>query len=117
MPIPEISIKRVYEAPSADDGFRVLVDRVWPRGMTRDAAAVDLWMKDIAPSTELRKWFGHDPVRWEEFRRRYFDELKQLPELVEQLRGQARKGRLTLVYSARDEAHNQAVVLKQALEA
>lgn len=115
--MPEISIKRVYEAPSADDGFRVLVDRVWPRGITRDAAAVHLWMKDIAPSTELRKWFGHDPVRWEEFRRRYLAELEQLPELVEQLRGQARRGRLTLVYSARDEAHNQAVVLKQALEA
>ncbi len=115
--MPEISIKRVYEAPSADDGFRVLVDRVWPRGIARDAAAVGLWMKDIAPSTELRKWFGHDPERWEEFRRRYFAELEQLPELVEQLRGQAGKGRLTLVYSARDKAHNQAVVLKQALEA
>ncbi|ODT06353.1 MAG: hypothetical protein ABS58_11790 [Mesorhizobium sp. SCN 65-20] len=115
--MPEISIKRVYEAPSAEDGFRVLVDRVWPRGITRDTAAVDLWMKDIAPSTELRKWFGHDPERWAEFRRRYCGELEQRPELVEQLRGQARKGRLTLVYSARDETHNQAVVLKQALEA
>lgn len=114
--MPEISIKRIYEAASADDGFRVLVDRVWPRGVTRDAAAVDLWMKDIAPSTELRKWFGHDPVRWEEFCSRYFAELEHLPALIEQLRGQARKGRLTLVYSARDEAHNQAVVLKQALD-
>jgi uncharacterized protein YeaO (DUF488 family) len=94
----------------------VLVDRVWPRGVTKEEAAVDLWMKDIGPSTDLRKWFGHDPERWEEFRRRYREELKQKPEMIAQLRGYAEKGPLTLVYSAKDEAHNQAVVIKEVVE-
>lgn len=110
-----IRIKRVYEAPDGDDGFRVLVDRVWPRGMTKDKAAIDLWLKDVAPSTELRKWFGHNPARWDEFRARYRAELEAQPTLVEQLRCRADKGALTLVYSAHDEKHNQAVVLKEML--
>ena len=115
MPHP-INIKRVYEPPDKADGFRVLVDRVWPRGMTKEKAEVDLWMKDIGPSTDLRKWFGHDPERWEEFRRRYREELAQEPELIAQLRGYAEKGPLTLVYSAKDEAHNQAVVIQEVVE-
>lgn len=111
-----IRIKRVYETATADDGFRVLVDRVWPRGVTKEKAAVDLWLKEIAPTTELRKWFGHAPERWDAFRSRYLLELAARPALVEDLRAQAAKGPLTLVYSARDKLHNQAVVLKQALQ-
>ncbi|WP_378949976.1 DUF488 domain-containing protein [Mesorhizobium sp. ANAO-SY3R2] len=112
-----IKIKRVYEPHDGDDGFRVLVDRVWPRGITKERAAVDLWLKEVAPSTELRKWFGHDPQRWDEFRARYRTELEAQPTLVELLRDRAAKGALTLVYSAHDEAHNQAVVLKEVLSA
>ncbi|MBS3649206.1 DUF488 family protein [Pseudaminobacter sp. 19-2017] len=115
MPHP-INIKRVYEPAGEADGFRVLVDRVWPRGMTKEKAEVDLWMKDIGPSTDLRKWFSHDPERWEEFRRRYREELAKEPELIEELRGYARKGPLTLVYSAKDEAHNQAVVIREVVK-
>ena len=110
-----IKIKRVYEPRDGGDGFRVLVDRVWPRGVTKEKAAVDLWLKEVAPSTELRKWFGHDPQRWDEFRARYRAELEAQPALIEQLRERAGKGALTLVYSAHDEAHNQAVVLKEVL--
>jgi uncharacterized protein YeaO (DUF488 family) len=108
-----IAIKRVYDAPEKADGFRVLVDRVWPRGVSKKKAAVDLWVKEIAPSTQLRKWFGHKPERWDEFRKRYRDELKGKRDLLDQLRTHAAKGRLTLVYSAKDEAHNQAVVLTE----
>ena len=108
-----IRIKRVYEENSKSDGFRILVDRLWPRGLTKQVAQVDLWMKEIAPSNELRKWFGHDPARWEEFRRRYKAELATKRELVGKLRELAREGPLTLVYSAHDEAHNQAVVLRE----
>lgn len=111
-----IGIKRVYEPAAAGDGYRVLVDRVWPRGITKERAAVDLWLKQVAPSTELRKWFGHEPARWEEFRRRYGAELDDVRALLDDLRQHAAKAPLTLVYSARDEAHNQAVVLKQVLE-
>lgn len=111
-----IKIKRVYDTQAGDDGWRVLVDRVWPRGVSKQKAAIDLWRKEIAPSTELRKWFGHDPARWDEFRRRYREELHAQPTLVDELQDHARKGPLTLVYSARDEAHNQAVVLRQVLE-
>jgi uncharacterized protein YeaO (DUF488 family) len=111
-----IPIKRVYDAPEKSDGFRVLVDRVWPRGVSKQKAAVDLWMKEIGPSTELRKWFGHDPARWHEFRKRYHDELKEKRDLLDELRAHAEKGTLTLVYSARDEAHNQAVVLREVLQ-
>lgn len=112
-----IRIKRVYDIRSDKDGFRVLVDRVWPRGVTKEKAAIDLWLKEVAPSTELRKWFGHDPARWDEFRARYRAELQAQPTLLDQLREQAAKGPLTLVYSAHDEAHNQAVVLKEVLAA
>jgi uncharacterized protein YeaO (DUF488 family) len=110
-----VRIKRAYEPPSPQDGTRVLVDRLWPRGVKKAAAGISQWMKEIAPSNELRKWFGHDPERWEEFRRRYKAELTQKRDLVGQLRDLARKGPLTLVYSAHDEAHNQAVVLREKL--
>ena len=110
-----IGTKRIYDAPAQTDGFRVLVDRVWPRGVTKEKAAIDLWMKDVGPSTQLRKWFGHDPRRWDEFRRRYRAELDDRTDPLEELRGHAAKGRLTLVFSARDEEHNQAVALKQFL--
>jgi uncharacterized protein YeaO (DUF488 family) len=111
-----ITIKRVYDAPAKSDGFRVLVDRVWPRGVSKEKAAVDLWMKEIGPSTDLRKWFGHDPARWDEFRKRYRDELAAKRGLLDELLAHAAKGPLTLVYSARDEAHNQAVVILEVLE-
>ncbi len=110
-----IKLKRAYEAPARDDGRRVLVDRVWPRGIRKEAAAVDLWLKDVAPSTELRKWFGHDPERWTEFRRRYRAELAKHPEALAELRRLAQSGTLTLVYGARDPLHNQAVVLRELL--
>ena len=107
-----VRLKRAYESPSANDGTRVLVDRLWPRGVAKADAAVDLWLKDLAPSTALRKWFGHDPVRWLEFRERYAEELRQHPELFDLLRDLARAGPVTLVYSAHDELHNDAVVLR-----
>lgn len=110
-----VSIKRAYDPPAPDDGTRILVDRLWPRGVAKTDAHLTRWMKEIAPSNELRKWFGHDPARWEEFRRRYRAELGEKPELMAELRSLARKGRLTLVYSAHDEARNQAVVLRDAL--
>jgi len=112
---PEVTIKRAYEPPSPHDGTRVLVDRLWPRGVKKANARISQWMKEIAPSNELRKWFGHDPARWEEFRRRYKAELTTKRELVGQLRELAREGPITLVYSAHDEAHNQAVVLRETL--
>lgn len=111
----QIRIKRAYEAPATEDGDRVLVDRIWPRGLRREDAHIDLWLKDVAPSTTLRQWFGHDPARWEEFRHRYRVELAHNREPVEQLRTRSRHGTLTLVYSARDEQHNQAVVLRELL--
>jgi uncharacterized protein YeaO (DUF488 family) len=110
-----IRVKRVYEPPSAGDGTRVLVDRLWPRGLSKERAAVDLWLKEIAPSAELREWFGHDPARWEEFRRRYRAELSAKPGLLRTLMEKEREGTLTLVYAARDEARNNAVVLKEVL--
>ncbi len=110
-----IKLKRAYERPAQADGTRILIDRLWPRGVTRAAAAIDQWMKEIAPSTELRKWFGHDPARWREFRRRYVAELREHPDELRSLRAQARRGPITLVYSAHDEAHNDAVVLRDIL--
>jgi len=112
--MPEVRVKRVYDPPARSDGYRVLVDRVWPRGISKEQAAVDEWAKELAPSTELRKWFGHDPARWREFRTRYRQELKGSAAL-EALRARAKKQRVTLVYSAKDERHNQAVVLKELL--
>jgi uncharacterized protein YeaO (DUF488 family) len=110
-----IRLKRAYEAPAPADGTRILVDRLWPRGLTKAAAAIDQWMKEIAPSSELRKWFGHDPARWSEFRRRYAAELREHAEALGALRDQASRGTVTLVYSAHDEAHNDAVVLRDIL--
>lgn len=112
---PEIHIKRAYEAPSPHDGTRILVDRLWPRGLKKTDAVISQWMKEVAPSTELRKWFGHDPQRWEEFRRRYEAELAAKHDLLGELRELAKKGPLTLLYSAHDGAHNQAVVLRDTL--
>ena len=111
----QVRLKRAYEAAASSDGLRVLVDRLWPRGVTKDAAAVDLWLKDLAPSTELRKWFGHDPQRWPEFQRRYGEEVRTHAEAFEQLRDVARKQRVTLVFAAKDEDHNDAVVLRSLL--
>lgn len=111
----DIRIKRIYEAPARDDGYRLLVDRVWPRGMTKEHAHIDEWAKEIGPSTELRKWFGHEPPRYAEFKKRYAKELRAVPEELERLRALAYKQRLTLLYGAKDEEHNQAVVLKEIL--
>jgi uncharacterized protein YeaO (DUF488 family) len=111
----KIRIKRVYEKPDKGDGKRILVDRLWPRGLTKAKANVDLWLKDIAPSTELRKWFGHEPGKWEEFKRRYRTELEGNEEHVSLLQQQVKKGTVTLVYGAKDEEHNEAVVLKEFL--
>ncbi len=111
----KINIKRVYEKPSKSDGKRILVDRLWPRGLTKEKAAVDLWLKDIAPTTELRKWFGHDPDKWKEFQKKYHQELKKNNEQVSLLNEYLKKGIVTLVYGARDEEHNEARVIKEWL--
>jgi len=111
-----ILLKRAYEPADPDDGFRILVDRLWPRGITKDAAHIDLWLKEVAPSTTLRTWFGHDPSKWAEFRKRYVAELSGNPEAVAQLTQCLSRGVVTLVYGAKDEQHNQAVVLKEYLE-
>lgn len=111
-----IKIKRIYDAPHKDDGYRILVDRIWPRGLTKDAAKVDLWLKDIAPSTELRKWFNHEPEKWKPFQEKYQHELRGKDELVQQLHQLQKTPRsVTLLYAAKDEKHNQAVVLKNYL--
>ena len=112
---PHVRLKRAYEPPSYEDGLRVLVDRLWPRGLRKDDAAIDLWPKDLAPSADLRRWFGHDPGRWSEFRRRYEEELSCKAEPLEELRQKAEGGTLTLVYAARDELHNHAIVLRDML--
>ena len=110
-----LQIKRVYDEPSDTDGTRILIDRLWPRGLTKAKAKVDLWLKDIAPSTELRQWFGHDPNKWDEFKKRYKDELKNNSASVSQLREYMDKGKVTLVYGAKDKEHNDAVVLQEYL--
>lgn len=111
-----IHIKRVYDPPTQDDGYRVLVDRIWPRGLRKDQAGIDLWLKDIAPSTALRQWFNHDPAKWHEFKTRYFRELLRHADLVGQLRRKAEASRLTLLYSAKDTENNNAAALKEYLE-
>jgi uncharacterized protein YeaO (DUF488 family) len=111
----QIKLKRAYEQPDPGDGRRILVDRLWPRGVKKADAAIDFWLRDIAPSAELRRWFGHRPERWPEFRRRYLAELQERPELIEEIRKAARGRPVTLVYGARDEANNDAVVLKELL--
>lgn len=110
-----MQVKRAYEAPTPDDGTRILVDRLWPRGIKKEALALDQWAKELAPSTELRQWFNHDPERWIEFQQRYARELQAHTPALEALRTQARKGRITLVYGAHDEAHNNAVALRSIL--
>ena len=110
-----IKIKRIYDPPSKDDGVRVLVDRLWPRGISKEAAEIDEWERDVAPSDELRKWFSHDPAKWLEFRKRYVRELRENPELISKLRTLAKKGPLTLLFAAKDVAHNNAVVLRELL--
>ena len=108
-----IKIKRVYEQPDKDDGRRILVDRLWPRGLTKEKASVNLWLKDIAPSTELRKWFGHDPNKWGDFKERYLIELKENTEQIRLLKQEIEKGMVTLVYGAKDAEHNEALVLQE----
>lgn len=110
-----MKIKRVYEKPSKEDGMRILVDRLWPRGLTKEKAAVDIWLKEIAPSTELRKWFDHDPAKWKAFQKKYHQELKNNPDQVLLLKEQMKKGLVTLIYGAKDEVHNEALVLKEWL--
>jgi uncharacterized protein YeaO (DUF488 family) len=110
-----VKLKRAYEKPAAGDGTRILIDRLWPRGVGKSDAAIDMWMKDIAPSTELRRWFGHEAERWPEFQRRYAAELHRRPDLLEDLRELARKGPITLVFAAHDEVRNDAVVLRELL--
>ncbi len=111
-----IKMKRAYDPPSDDDGARYLVDRLWPRGVKKEDLHVDGWLKEVAPSTELRKWFGHDPAKWDEFQQRYRRELEDNVAAWQPLLDAARKGTLTLVYSAKDTEHNDAVVLRDVLE-
>jgi uncharacterized protein YeaO (DUF488 family) len=110
-----IKLKRVYEEPLPNDGLRILVDRLWPRGLTKERAAVDLWLKDVAPSTELRKWFGHDPAKWKQFQVRYRKELQEKKDALRLLKQKSTGHTVTLVYGARDEEHNEALVLKKIL--
>jgi uncharacterized protein YeaO (DUF488 family) len=111
----KLKIKRVYEKPSKEDGMRILVDRLWARGLTKEKAAIDLWLKDIAPSTELRKWFAHDPKKWSEFRKKYLKELEGNKEQISILKNYLKKGAVTLVYGAKDQEHNEAQVLEELL--
>jgi uncharacterized protein YeaO (DUF488 family) len=115
IPAKHLRLKRVYEPTAPEDGVRVLIDRLWPRGLTKKKAAIDHWMKDIAPSSELRKWFGHAPERWTEFRNRYMEELRQHMALLDQIRDLAKEGTVTLLFGAHDEEHNDAVVLREVL--
>ena len=111
-----IKIKRAYESSSGDDGFRILVDRIWPRGVSREKANLDTWMKEIAPSSDLRKWFAHDPKKWKEFENKYTDELKDKSELIDEIKEiEKDEGKVTLIYSAKDKEHNNAVVLEHIL--
>lgn len=111
-----IGVKRVYEAPAQADGVRILVDRLWPRGLSKAAARVDTWMKDIAPSTELRQWYGHDPEKWAEFRRRYFAELEAKSALVDQLQEHIAESSVTLLYGSKENELNNAVALREYLQ-
>lgn len=111
-----IKVKRVYEPPETGDGIRLLVDRIWPRGTKRDSLKLDDWLKDVAPSDILRRWFAHDPAKWDEFRHRYFAELDSKPKIWQGILEIARKGKVTLLYGAREAEHNNAVALKEYLE-
>lgn len=112
-----LQLKRAYEPPAPTDGYRVLVDRLWPRGVRKEEAAIDEWMKEIAPSTALRQWFAHDPAKWPEFQRRFKEELRERDDMLRKLTSMASRGRVTLVFGARDEEHNDAVVLASVLRA
>ena len=112
-----LRLKRAYEPPTRSDGRRLLVDRLWPRGLSKERAAIDQWMKEVAPSAELRRWFGHDPERWPEFQRRYRQELRARDDLVREIAALASRGPVTLVFGARDEVHNDAVVLAAVVRA
>lgn len=103
--------KRVYEPASKEDGFRVFVERLWPRGISKEKAAIELWLKEIAPSTELRKWFSHDPAKWNEFKKRYHDEIKSKDDLIELLKGKLSDGNVTLLYASREQKYNAAMAL------
>lgn len=111
-----VHIKRVYVEPEKSDGVRILVDRLWPRGLTKEKARVDLWLKDVAPSSELRKWFAHDPGKWAEFQSRYMDELNSRGEQLALLKQKTAEGPVTLLFGARDEEHNEAVILQRLLQ-
>jgi len=111
-----VHLKRIYDAPAPGDGQRILVDRLWPRGVSKEKAALDLWLKDVAPSNELRKSFGHDPAKWDDFHRRYTAELQANKDAVDQLSAALKKGTVTLLYGARDTEHNEAVVLRDFLQ-
>jgi uncharacterized protein YeaO (DUF488 family) len=111
----DVRVKRAYEPSSSTDGYRVLIDRLWPRGISREKARLDAWEKELAPSAELRRWFGHEPGRYDEFRRRYVDELRAERPRIAELRRRAREGTVTLVHAARDTEHNDAVVLAEIL--
>lgn len=113
--VMSVQIKRIYTPPAAGDGCRVLVDRLWPRGISKEKARLDFWLKEVAPSTTLRRWFAHDPAKWAEFRKKYLQELKDQPGALQLLREQVRKGPVTLLYAARDEVHNEAEVLRELL--
>jgi len=115
MPRHPIAVKRAYDPPADSDGLRVLVDRLWPRGLARSEARLDLWLKEVAPSPALRRWFGHDPARWPEFVRRYREELQRNPTAAARLQALAAEGPVTLVYAARDRDHNQAIALQAYL--
>jgi uncharacterized protein YeaO (DUF488 family) len=112
-----IRLKRVYDPPATEDGYRVLVERLWPRGMSREAARIDLWLKDAGASTELRRWFGHDPARWKDFRAKYYHELAERPEMIRRLSDLIReKPMITFLFAARDEEHNNALALREYME-
>lgn len=111
-----VKIKRVYDSASKNDGKRILVDRLWPRGMKKEDAKIDEWLRDIAPSDELRKWFSHDPSKWHDFVKRYRNELKAKKDLIEKLRADVKKGTVTILFAAKDNEHNNAVVLKEVID-
>ena len=111
-----ISFKRVYEKPGLKDGKRILVERLWPRGLKKDEAKIDEWLREVAPSTELRKWFGHDPAKWDEFKERYWKELDKKNDIISKLAKERRENKVTFVFAAKDQQHNNAVALKEYIE-
>jgi uncharacterized protein YeaO (DUF488 family) len=111
-----IKIKRIYQAPAVGDGFRILVDRLWPRGLSKEKAKVDLWLRDISPSNELRKWYGHDPAKWGEFKKKYFQEIKDRRDEFDLLLQKTREGTVTFLFSSQEEKLNNATALKEFVE-